>query len=351
MPTELAHLRLEHVECRFDEEIIIKDFSLSLSQGEIGSLLGPSGCGKTTLLRAIAGFLPVRQGRIILKGEAISSPKKNLRPEERHIGMIFQDYALFPHLSVLENVCFGLKNNKKNKHEKALAFLERVGLASLAKRHPHELSGGQQQRVAIARALAPEPDILLMDEPFSNLDTDLRKRLSAEVRELLKQNGTTAILVTHDQQEAFAVADKVAVIKNGELQQWNTPFNLYHKPQNRFVSTFVGDGQFISGTVINEGLIETEAGHMESPINTHWKKGDQLEVLIRPGDISPDADSPCKTEIISKTFAGPSIIYTLKLAKGNHIDAHFPSNMNFNIGDIIGISINIPHLTTFRFED
>ncbi|MBL4606988.1 MAG: ABC transporter ATP-binding protein, partial [Pseudomonadales bacterium] len=311
-------------------------------------LLGPSGCGKTTLLRAIAGFLPIRQGLITLKGEEISSPKKTLRPEQRHIGMIFQDYALFPHLTIIENVCFGLKNHKKDKHKKAMDFLDRVGLAPLAKRHPHELSGGQQQRVAIARALAPEPGILLMDEPFSNLDTELRKRLSSEVRELLKQNGTTAILVTHDQQEAFAAADKIAVMKNGELQQWDTPFNLYHKPTNRFVSTFVGDGQFIPGTVSNEQSIEKEAGVMKSQINTHWKKGDQVEVLIRPNDIRPHQESPCKAEIVSKTFAGSTIIYSLKLPKGYLLDARFPSNLNFNIGDIIGISIDIPHLTTFK---
>ncbi|MBV1872204.1 MAG: ABC transporter ATP-binding protein [Gammaproteobacteria bacterium] len=348
MPSNPDHICLERVECGYEQETVIKNFSLSLSQGEIGSLLGPSGCGKTTLLRSIAGFSSLQQGRITLKGEEISTPNKTVRPELRHIGMIFQDYALFPHLSILENVCFGLKGSKTDKRNKALDFLERVHLDQLASRHPHELSGGQQQRVAIARALAPEPDILLMDEPFSNLDTDLRKRLSTEVRELLKQNATTAILVTHDQQEAFAMADKVAVINDGELKQWDSPFNLYHNPSSRFVSTFVGDGQFISGTAISEQKIETEAGTMKSQANTHWEKGDKLDVLIRPGDISPDPHSQCKAEIVSKIFAGATILYSIKLSKGQLLDAHFPSNLNFDIGDTIGIQINIPHLTAFK---
>lgn len=219
---------------------VVKDLSLALTQGEIGCLLGASGCGKTTVLRAIAGFEPVRAGSIRLGERVLSSPDKWVEPEHRQVGMMFQDYALFPHLSVEKNICFGLRRyRRQQQRERVQSMLELVGLADKAKHYPHELSGGQQQRVALARALAPEPSLLLLDEPFSNLDIDTRERLAFEVREILKKTGVTALLVTHNQAEAFAIADQIGIMHDGGIVQWDTPYGLHHQPKNDFVADFI----------------------------------------------------------------------------------------------------------------
>jgi len=219
---------------------VVRDFSLGLDHGEIGCLLGASGCGKTTVLRAVAGFEPVRQGRIALDGAVLSSPTEHILPERRRVGMMFQDYALFPHLTVGENVAFGLRRRTRPQRRARVAeMLELVGLADAEESYPHELSGGQQQRVALARALAPEPELLLLDEPFSNLDVDTRERLAFEVREILKATGHTAILVTHNQAEAFAIADRIGVMAQGRIVQWDNPYNLHHHPADDFVAEFI----------------------------------------------------------------------------------------------------------------
>jgi iron(III) transport system ATP-binding protein len=236
-------LNLRNLACGYQEQRVVQDLNLHLNVGDIGCLLGSSGCGKTTTLRAIAGFEPVHAGEITLAGEVISKPGFTLPPEKRRIGMVFQDYALFPHLSVAENVAFGIRKHPRLK-QVTDELLELVNLGALGKRLPHELSGGQQQRVALARALAPEPQLLLLDEPFSNLDGELRRRLSHEVRDILKARGTSAILVTHDQEEAFAVSDHVGVFKEGRLEQWDTPYNLYHEPLTPYVASFIGQGYF-----------------------------------------------------------------------------------------------------------
>lgn len=208
---------------------VVDALSLTLARGDIGCLLGASGCGKTTVLRAIAGFEPVRAGRIVLDGQTVASPSIDVPPERRRIGMMFQDYALFPHLSVADNVGFGLRRASKAQRRARIAeMLTLVGLADCAGAYPHELSGGQQQRVALARALAPSPELLLLDEPFSNLDVDTRERLAFELRDILKRTGHTAILVTHNQAEAFAIADRIGVIQHGQLAQWDTPYTLHH---------------------------------------------------------------------------------------------------------------------------
>ena len=223
-------LELEHVSHSYGSQPVLRDLSCALERGSIGCLLGPSGCGKTTVLRAIAGFEPVQQGEIRIGGAVVSSRSVHLPPERRRIGMVFQDYALFPHLTVAENVGFGLqKSVAAARRERVEELLVTVGLAGAGAKYPHELSGGQQQRVALARALAPRPDLLLLDEPFSNLDIELRERLSLEVREILKRSGISAILVTHDQHEAFAVADEIGIMHEGRIQQWDTPYNLYHR--------------------------------------------------------------------------------------------------------------------------
>jgi iron(III) transport system ATP-binding protein len=234
-------LNVKQISCRYDDKVIIPDLSFSVSQGQIASLLGPSGCGKTTALRAIAGFEPIYSGEIELAGNILSTAKDTMVPEKRKVGMVFQDYALFPHLSVKDNIAFGIQDtDKTERSEKIAELLGMIKLKDYADYYPHQLSGGQQQRVALARALAPNPVILLMDEPFSNLDTELRRSLSLEVRGILKQNNITAILVTHDQTEAFTVADEIGVMNEGVLQQWGDPETLRLHPANDFVSNFMG---------------------------------------------------------------------------------------------------------------
>ena len=237
---ELDRIRLAYDTAQGQRQVV-QDLSLALPAGHIGCLLGQSGCGKTTILRAIAGFEPVRAGQIVLDGTVISSESVQVAPEHRRVGMMFQDYALFPHLTAAENVAFGLRKlmNKRERAARVKEMLDLVGLSATADSYPHEISGGQQQRIALARALAPSPDLLLLDEPFSNLDVDTRERLAFEVREILKSTGHTAILVTHNQAEAFAIADRIGVMSEGKIVQWDTPYNLHRHPTCDFVRDFV----------------------------------------------------------------------------------------------------------------
>ena len=241
-------LEIDSIRRSFGGTPVLRDISFALAPGTIGCLLGPSGCGKTTLLRIIAGFEAADAGRVLADGCALTAPGVQLAPHARRIGMVFQDHALFPHLDVLANVAFGLHDQPaKERRARALELIDAVGLAGLAARRPHELSGGQQQRVELARALAPGPQLLLLDEPLSSLDAELRRQLGAELRQILKRYGTTALLVTHDQQEAFAIADEVGVMRDGLIEQWATPYDLYHRPATRFVAEFVGSGTFVVG--------------------------------------------------------------------------------------------------------
>ena len=328
---------------------VVRDFSIDVQRGEIISLLGPSGCGKTTVLRAIAGFQPVQSGRIVLMRREVSSPTVHVPPERRKIGMVFQDYALFPHLDVAANVGFGLHAMTAVDRQRRVAeLLQLVGMTELAHRSPHELSGGQQQRVALARALAPRPEILLMDEPFSNLDVDLRERLAIEVRNLLKQTGTTAIIVTHDQHEAFAVADRIAVLAEGRLQQWGTAMDLYHRPANRFVAGFIGEGVMLSGVVDAQGYLLNALGKFRSEqLGACLKAGDQAEMLVRPDDIQHDDDSLLKARVVSKAFRGAQFLYTLALPAGQHLISLVPSHHDHAIGELIGIRMEIDHVIFF----
>ena len=238
-------LRLEDVRLGYDtahgQNVVVENLSLVLERGHIGCLLGSSGCGKTTVLRAVAGFEPLLAGSIRLDGDMLSSSSIQVPPEKRRVGMMFQDYALFPHLTVGENVAFGLRRvERKTRQQRVAEMLEMVGLPQASDDYPHELSGGQQQRVALARALAPAPELLLLDEPFSNLDVETREHLAFELRDILKNTGHTALLVTHNQAEAFAIADRIGVMtKGGGIVQWDTPYNLHHHPVNDFVADFV----------------------------------------------------------------------------------------------------------------
>lgn len=242
--SDAAYLDLKNISLAYPSseglKTVVQNLDLQLDQGHIGCLLGASGCGKTTVLRAIAGFEPLRAGTICLDNQLLSSVEQTVVPEKRNVGMMFQDYALFPHLNVEKNIAFGLRKQVKIiRRQRIEEMLNLVGLEDLARRYPHELSGGQQQRVALARALAPKPSLILLDEPFSNLDVDTRERLAFEVREILQKTGLTAILVTHNQAEAFAIADRIGVMQAGNIVQWDTAYGLHHAPVNDFVADFI----------------------------------------------------------------------------------------------------------------
>ncbi len=336
--------------------------SLGLQQGQIGALIGPSGCGKTSMLRAIAGLERIREGRIAIEGRSLSDATGgnsgfHLAPEQRQIGMVFQDYALFPHLSVGENLAFGIAHLGRAERERRVAqMLELVGLGPVAGRYPHQLSGGQQQRIALARALAPQPRLLLLDEPFSNLDVDLRERLAQEVRSILKRASTTALLVTHDQMEAFAVADVIGVMSRGELEQWDEAYQLYHRPATRFVADFIGHGVFTPARIVEANgcpVVRTPLGDLvdieECPLPGAYPGG-ECDVLLRADDIIHDDDSPVRARIERKAFRGSEFLYTLRLATGEQVLAHVPSHHDHALGDWIGIRPAVEHVVTFPRE-
>jgi len=343
-----ALLDIKNIECHYQGQTIIRELSFHINQGDIACLLGPSGCGKTTALRAIAGFEPVKSGSISLRSEKVSTPDSMLAPEKRKLGMVFQDYALFPHLNVYDNITFGLRQmGRPEKQQRADELLALVNLEGFGKRYPHELSGGQQQRIALARAIANKPDLLLLDEPFSNLDIDLREKIGLEIRSILKAQGITALLVTHDQQEAFALGDMVGVMNEGRILQWDTPFNLYHEPSNRFVANFIGQGIFLKGTLLAPNLVKTEIGDIQGDRAYPWPIKSDVEVLIRPDDIIPEATSELRAEVVDKAFKGAEIMYTLKLSNGSRVLSLFPSHFHHDIGEQVGISIAADHLVAF----
>jgi iron(III) transport system ATP-binding protein len=339
----------------YDAHAVVRGLSFTLAHGAIGCLLGPSGCGKTTVLRCIAGFEPVARGEILLDGQVVSAPGLMVPPEERRVGMVFQDHALFPHLTVAENIGFGLHAVRRPERARRVAELvATVGLESLAGKYPHELSGGQQQRVALARALAPQPRLLLLDEPFSNLDIDLRERLGLEVRDIIKRTRTTAILVTHDQQEAFAIADEIGIMHDGRIEQWDSAYNLYHRPVSRFIADFVGQGVFLPGAVLNPHQVAIELGLLSGEIPHECEvgcdacgKGCHVEVLLRPDDIIHDDASTLQAEVLHKAFRGAEILYTLKLASGRRVLALVPSHHNHALGESIGIRLDVDHVVAF----
>ncbi|MDQ7989072.1 MAG: ABC transporter ATP-binding protein [Candidatus Dactylopiibacterium sp.] len=319
---------------------VVHGLGFALAPGSIACLLGPSGCGKTTVLRAIAGFERVRGGEIHFDARLIASPARHLPPEARGIGMVFQDYALFPHLDVTANVAFGLGGMPRAEREaRVTRMLALVGLTAQGGKYPHELSGGQQQRVALARALAPRPALVLLDEPFSNLDSDMRERLSLEVRDILKAAGTTAMLVTHDQHEAFAMADEIGVMHEGRLQQWGSAAELYHRPVNRFVADFVGQGALLPGTVLAGGGVETELGRAAAVLPAGLAERQAVDVLLRPDDLVPDASAAVQAVVARRAFRGAHILYTLRLPSGAEVLTALASHHDHAIGARLGVRL------------
>ncbi|MDH5302179.1 MAG: ABC transporter ATP-binding protein [Gammaproteobacteria bacterium] len=348
MPNTDFLLTLDRISQRFGDRQIVQQMSFALRSGDIGCLLGPSGCGKTTALRCIAGFEQLHHGSITLGNQVIASHDIHMPAQNRHIGMVFQDYALFPHLTAAQNIAFGLHKQSKAEQQKRIAeMLELVGLESSAKLYPHELSGGQQQRIALARALAPRPKLLLLDEPFSNLDISLRERLCMDVRAILKQENTTAIMVTHDQEEAFMIADIIGVMADGKLQQWDSAYNLYHRPANRFVADFIGEGAFLPGKVVGDSKVSVELGTIEGEFDQNCQLGCDVEVLLRPDDVVHDDHSSLQAIVATKAFRGAMILYTLTLPSGREILSLVPSHHNHCIGKPIGIRLDTDHVITF----
>jgi iron(III) transport system ATP-binding protein len=346
-----VRLELRDLTRSFDGIAAVDGLSLTVGAGRIGCLLGPSGSGKTTVLRCIAGFEKQESGEVLADGELLSGPGVWVAPERRRIGMVFQDFALFPHLDVFGNVAFGLRSlTAPERDRRATEMLELVGLAPHARKLPHELSGGQQQRVALARALGPRPRLVLLDEPFSNLDAEVRMDLAQQVRAALRAEGATALLVTHDQREAFAIADEIGVLRAGRLEQWDAPWRLYHSPATRFVADFVGEGSFIEGTILGPGRVATELGIIEGQLTFDRPPGTRVDLLLRPDDVIHDDASELRAEVVDRMFRGAQFRYTLRLPSGTTALSFVPSHHDHALGERIGIRLDAQHLVGFPRE-
>lgn len=334
-------IECHHLQKAYQTQFAVKDVSLHVVQGEILAIVGPSGCGKTTTLRLIAGFERPDRGEIRMEGRLLSHPNRFIPPEKRHIGVVFQDYALFPHLTVYENVAFGLRNQTPEQvRGRVSEMLELVGLSRLAKRMPHELSGGERQRVALARALAPRPRVLLLDEPFSSLDMDLRLKLREEVRLLLKGIQLTALFVTHDQEEALFMGDRLAVMNQGVVQQLDRPETIFSQPVNPFVAEFMGNANFLPGRIVEEG-IETEIGLI--PQRVALPVGSMVEVAVRADDIGFDLSKDANGVILSRVFKGVTNVYKVRLRSGLVLEAFQPHYRFFSEGQPVRIFADAGH--------
>lgn len=341
-------LDVSNVSVAIDGKLILSNIGFSLEPGRLACLLGASGCGKTTLLRSIAGFERVVSGIIRIEGIAVSEAGRFIPPEHRNLGMVFQDFALFPHLSVKQNIAFGLGGMTGTDRDRRIdEVAELLKIPDLLRSYPHQLSGGQQQRVAIARSIAPRPGILLLDEPFASMDIDLRVNIASEVREVLKQDGITAVLVSHNQQEAFAMADEIGVIQGGRLVQWGGAYELYHQPATPYVADFIGEGVFITGAVMDEYRVQTELGIISAE-NPHGKHAnDKVSVLIRPEAITIDPNGGYEALITAKSFRGAEYLYTLKLHNGSSVLGLISSHIDYRIGEMLPIRLAEKHAVLF----
>ena len=341
----MAAVSLSDLVLGYDGTAVVHQVSLNLTSGELGCLLGPSGCGKSTLLRSIAGFTEVLSGQIRLADQIVADAHHWVPPQERGVGLVFQDVALFPHLSVFDNIRFGIESwSSKDQSARVTELLSLVGLSGLERRFPHELSGGQAQRVALARAMAPRPKVLLLDEPFSGLDSELRARLACEVRQILKADGVTALMVTHDQKEAFDFADRVAVMRNGIIEQFDASYRLYHEPRTEFVAKFVGAGDVLPCSVLNTLEVESPLGVLKSDAPLGYEPGQQLSVLFRPDDVIHDDHSDREARLVSKQFRGSHFVYRVRFENGVELGCLAPSHHDHDIGEQVGVRLEMEHL-------
>jgi iron(III) transport system ATP-binding protein len=343
----LSVLELRGVSCAYEiGRPAVQDISFWAHEGDILCLLGPSGCGKTTILRAIAGFESVQSGQIFLSGELVSSPEYMTPTEDRHVGMVFQEYALFPHLRVQDNIAFGLRRlSRSERRARVQDMLHLVGLEGFERRYPHELSGGQQQRVALARALVQHPVLLLLDEPFSNLDPDMAGRMRQELHDLLRRTKTTTVLVTHDHDEAFAMADRIAVLNQGLLEQFDTPESIYHMPKTPFVADFVGQADFISGIVSN-GMVNTELGNFPNTLDC--PDGTSVVVMIRPDDVHLVPMKSATSHVLSRQFRGSENLYAVSLPSGQVVHSSQASTCVYQEGTPVGLRVLASHTVLFK---
>jgi len=337
-PTATA-VQLTNLRKLFGHFPAIEEVSLRVHDGEILGLLGPSGCGKTTLLRLIAGLDTPDQGTITIGDRCVTAPGLFVPPEQRSLGMVFQDFALFPHLTVAENIAFGLQQHrfsKKQIQERVMAILSLVHLQGMEKRYPHELSGGQQQRVALARAIAPQPAVILLDEPLSNLDAQVRLQLREELRTILKASGTTAIFVTHDQEEALSLSDRLAVMRQGRLEQVGTPEEIYCQPASRFVAGFISQANFLSACA--------QGSHVLTDIGTfpllEAAPAVQGELMIREEDVMLQPHPPSETTLIvrDRQFLGREYRYCVQAPSGKELHARLPVNVVIPVGATVALT-------------
>ena len=344
---EVAQLSTSH-----HKQKILQEVELKIQSQDIVCLLGPSGCGKTTLLRSIAGLHPIYHGTIQLNQRLISSQQSQAPLQSRGVGMMFQDLALFPHITIFDNVAYGIRKMEQRYIQKQVRHvldLVEIPITSDQK-YPHELSGGQQQRVALARALAPKPSLLLLDEPFSSLDPELRHQLVLEVRNIIKLEKITALLVTHDQDEAFSIADSIGVMQQGAIVQFDSPYNIYHEPNSRFVADFVGLGTFIPVEINAAGDVETVFGTLPNSSEKRFTPGSQIDLLVRPDDIPHDDNSQVSAIVEEKRLLGAKFLYTLRLPNDYHVLCYAPSHHDHSIGKPLGIRLDLEHLMLFERE-
>ncbi|MBI4285841.1 MAG: ABC transporter ATP-binding protein [Chloroflexi bacterium] len=340
-------VRCSDITKSFGRTLAIQGVSLALEEGKFLALLGPSGCGKTTLLRLIAGFEAPDRGTIEIGGRTVSGPGVFVPPESRRAGIVFQDYALFPHMDVNRNIAFGLPKNVDHR-KRVQEMLSLVGLKGLEHRAPHELSGGEQQRVALARALAPGPTVLLLDEPFSNLDADLRIRIRAEVKDILTCAGATVVFVTHDQQEALFMGDLVGVMNAGRMEQIDTPQAIFEKPATPFVARFTGMADFLAGTV-QDGLVVTEVGSLS--LHDSIPQGERVSLMLRPNLVNIRPDPTGVGTIAERIFQGSHYLYRIKLPSGATVRslqdcgcADYPVNTR------VSVELNLDHNVVYFRE-
>lgn len=324
---------------RFGDVVAVDRVDLTVEHGRKLVLLGPSGCGKTTLLRLIAGFEMPSAGTLAVGGQVVAWPQYALPPEKRRVGMVFQDYALFPHRDVRGNVIFGI-NRESGREERVREVLRMVGLEDKERRMPHELSGGEQQRVALARALAPRPAVVLLDEPFSNLDTRLRSRVRAEVKEILTAAKATCIFVTHDQEEALFLGDTIAVMAEGRIRQVDTPEGIFHRPATPFVARFMGIADFLPAKVDGDALV-TELGLVPRPREA--APDATVEVMVRPDDLSIHPDAGSEAQIMGRVFLGGHYTYRVRLPSGLEVHSLMEHSLTFGVGDRVAVRLDSGH--------
>ena len=340
-------LNLQSVKIALESKVILDDVNLKIDTGEIVSLMGSSASGKTSLIRSIAGFHNISSGTIQIDGQVVDDSIRRSDVAMRNVGVIFQDLALFPHLTVRENICFGLNNiDSTQQQNRAKKLEDLLSIENITNRYPNQISGGQQQRVAIARAIAPKPNLLLLDEPFSALDYELKDNLMSDIMKLIKSENITAILITHSAEEAFKMSDKIAFISNNTITQFANPYDIYHRPASKEIANFFGISSYIKAKITDSSHIKCILGDFVGMVD-QYNKDTKVDLLIRPDDIIHDDDSLFSAKVTGKTFRGSDFLYELELKDGQKIFCFAPSHHNHQVNEVIGIKLDLDHLVIF----